>query len=186
VAISIDTNKPDVMQQAVDAGATMINSIWALRLESSLELAADLDVPVCFMHMQGTPETMQKNPTYDDVVNDVLDFLKHRIDAAINAGIKPYNIIVDPGFGFGKTLQHNLQLLQSLAEFKSLNVPLLVGMSRKGMIGTILNKPVDQRLHGSVSSAVIAAMLGADIVRVHDVPETLDAIAMVNALQQFD
>jgi dihydropteroate synthase len=186
VAISIDTNKPNVIQQAVDAGATMINSIWALRLESSLELAADLDVPVCFMHMQGTPETMQKNPTYDDVVNDVLDFLKHRIDAAINAGIKPYNIIVDPGFGFGKTLQHNLQLLQSLAEFKSLNVPLLVGMSRKGMIGTILNKPVDQRLHGSVSSAVIAAMLGADIVRVHDVPETLDAIAMVNALQQFD
>jgi dihydropteroate synthase len=186
VAISIDTNKPDVMQQAVDAGASMINSIWALRLEGSLELAADLDVPVCFMHMQGTPETMQKNPTYDDVVSDVLDFLKHRIDAAIDAGIRPHNIIVDPGFGFGKTLQHNLQLLQSLAEFKSLNVPLLVGMSRKGMIGTILNKPVDQRLHGSVSSAVIAAMLGADIVRVHDVPETLDAIAMVNALQQLD
>lgn len=186
VAISIDTNKPDVMQQAVDAGATMINSIWALRLESSLELAADLEVPVCFMHMQGTPETMQKNPTYDNVVSDVLDFLKHRIDAAINAGIKPYNIIVDPGFGFGKTLQHNLQLLQSLAEFKSLNVPLLVGMSRKGMIGTILKKAVDQRLYGSVSSAVIAAMLGADIVRVHDVPETLDAIAIVNALRQSD
>ncbi|MFT6371935.1 MAG: dihydropteroate synthase [Gammaproteobacteria bacterium] len=185
VPISIDTNKPDVMQQAVDAGATMINSIWALRLESSLELAADLDVPVCFMHMQGTPETMQKNPTYDNVVSEVLDFLKRRIDAAIDAGIKPHNIIIDPGFGFGKTLQHNLQLLKSLAEFKSLGVPLLVGMSRKGMIGTILDKPVDQRLYGSVSSAVIAAMLGADIVRVHDVPETLDAIAMVNALHQL-
>jgi dihydropteroate synthase len=185
VPISIDTNKPDVMQQAVDAGATMINSIWALRLESSLELAADLDVPVCFMHMQGTPETMQKNPTYNNVVSEVLDFLKRRIDAAIDAGIKPHNIIIDPGFGFGKTLQHNLQLLQSLAEFKSLGVPLLVGMSRKGMIGTILDKPVDQRLYGSVSSAVIAAMLGADIVRVHDVPETLDAIAMVNALHQL-
>jgi dihydropteroate synthase len=185
VPISIDTNKPDVMQQAVDAGATMINSIWALRLESSLELAADLDVPVCFMHMQGTPETMQKNPTYNNVVSEVLDFLKRRIDAAIDAGIKPHNIIIDPGFGFGKTLQHNLQLLKSLAEFKSLGVPLLVGMSRKGMIGTILDKPVDQRLYGSVSSAVIAAMLGADIVRVHDVPETLDAIAMVNALHQL-
>jgi dihydropteroate synthase len=186
VPISIDTNKPDVIQQAVDAGATMINSIWALRLESSLDLAADLDVPVCFMHMQGTPETMQRNPTYDNVVSEVMVFLKHRIEAAIVAGIKPHNIIVDPGFGFGKTLEHNLQLLQSLAEFKSLGVPLLVGMSRKGMIGTILNKPVDQRLHGSVSSAVIAAMLGADIVRVHDVAETIDAIAMVNALHNLD
>jgi len=186
VPISIDTNKPDVIQQAVDAGATMINSIWALRLESSLELAADLDVPVCFMHMQGTPETMQKNPTYNNVVIEVLDFLKHRIEVAIDAGIRPHNIIVDPGFGFGKTLDHNLQLLQSLSEFKSLGVPLLVGMSRKGMIGTILNKPVDQRLYGSVSSAVIAAMLGADIVRVHDVPETIDAIAMVNALRHFN
>jgi dihydropteroate synthase len=186
VPISIDTNKPDVIQQAVDAGATMINSIWALRLESSLDLAADLDVPVCFMHMQGTPETMQRNPTYDNVVSEVMVFLKHRIEAAIVAGIKPHNIIVDPGFGFGKTLEHNLQLLQSLAEFKSLGVPLLVGMSRKGMIGTILNKPVDQRLHGSVSSAVIAAMLGADIVRVHDVAETIDAIAMVNALRNLD
>jgi dihydropteroate synthase len=164
----------------------MINSIWALRLENSLDLAADLDVPVCFMHMQGTPETMQRNPTYDNVVSEVMVFLKHRIEAAIVAGIKPHNIIVDPGFGFGKTLEHNLQLLQSLAEFKSLGVPLLVGMSRKGMIGTILNKPVDQRLHGSVSSAVIAAMLGADIVRVHDVAETIDAIAMVNALHNLD
>jgi len=186
VSISIDTNKPDVIQQAVDAGATMINSIWALRLEGSLELAADLDVPVCFMHMQGTPETMQKNPTYDNVVTEVLDFLKSRIEAATDAGIRPHNIIVDPGFGFGKTLEHNLQLLQSLAEFKSLGASLLVGMSRKGMIGTILNKPVDQRLYGSVSSAVIAAMSGADIVRVHDVPETIDAIAMVNALRHLN
>jgi dihydropteroate synthase len=183
--VSIDTNKPGVMQQAVDAGATIINSIWALQLENSLELAADLGVPVCLMHMQGAPETMQKNPTYKDVVSEVLDFLKRRIDAAIDAGIEQRNIIIDPGFGFGKTLQHNLQLLQSLAEFKSLEVRLLVGMSRKRMIGTILDKPVDQRLHGSVSSAVIAAMLGADIVRVHDVPETLDAIAMVNALRQL-
>jgi dihydropteroate synthase len=185
VPISIDTNKPGVMMQAVDAGATIINSIWALQLDNSLEVAAELGVPVCFMHMQGTPETMQKNPTYNDVVSEVLDFLKQRIDAAIDVGIKQGNIIIDPGFGFGKTLQHNLQLLKSLTEFKSLGVPLLVGMSRKRMIGTIIDKPVDQRLHGSVSSAVIAAMLGADIVRVHDVPETIDAIAMVNALHQL-
>jgi dihydropteroate synthase len=185
VPISIDTNKPGVMQQAVDAGATIINSIWALQLDNSLEVAAELGVPVCFMHMQGTPETMQINPTYDDVVEEVLDFLRQRIDAAVNAGIDPSNIIVDPGFGFGKTLQHNLQLLKSLPRFKSLGVPLLVGMSRKGMIGTILDKPIDRRLYGSISTAVIAAMLGADIVRVHDVPETLDAIAMVNALNQY-
>ena len=185
VPISIDTNKPEVMQQAVLAGATIINSIWALQLENSLEVAADLGVPVCLMHMQGTPETMQNNPTYNDVVGEVMDFLKQRIDAAIDAGIDQTNIIIDPGFGFGKTLQHNLQLLKSLAQFKSLDVPLLVGMSRKRMIGSILDKPVDQRLYGSVSSAVIAAMLGADIVRVHDVPETLDAIAMVNALHRL-
>ena len=185
VPISIDTNKPGVMRQAVEAGATIINSIWALQLDNSLKVAAELGVPVCFMHMQGTPGTMQENPTYKDVVSEVLDFLKQRIDAAIDAGIDQNNIIIDPGFGFGKTLQHNLQLLKSLDRFKSLEVPLLVGMSRKRMIGTILDKPVDQRLYGSVSSAVIAAMLGADIVRVHDVPETLDAIAMVNALHHF-
>ena len=186
IPISIDTNKPGVMQQAVEAGATLINSIWALRLENSLEIAAELGVSVCMMHMQGTPESMQKNPGYSNVVAEVKDFLQQRIDAAINAGIKQDNIIVDPGFGFGKTLQHNLLLLRSLAEIKSLGVPLLVGMSRKSMIGTILDKPVDQRLYGSISTAVIAAMLGADIVRVHDVPQTLDAIAMVNALNEVE
>lgn len=185
VPISIDTSKPAVMQQAVAAGATIINSIWALQLENSLEVAAELGVPVCLMHMQGTPETMQENPAYGDVVTEVLDFLRQRIDAAIDAGIEQGNIIIDPGFGFGKTLQHNFQLLNSLDRFSTLEVPLLVGMSRKKMIGSILDKPVDQRLFGSVSSAVIAAMLGADIVRVHDVPETLDAIAIVNALHQF-
>ena len=184
IPISIDTNKPGVMQQAVDAGATLINSIWALRLDNSLEIAAELGVSVCLMHMQGTPETMQKNPGYTDVVAEVVDFLQQRIDAAIKAGVKQSNIIVDPGFGFGKTLQHNLLLLKSLPEFKSLGVPLLVGLSRKSMIGTILDKPVDQRLYGSISTAVIAAMLGADIIRVHDVPQTLDAIAMVNALNE--
>jgi dihydropteroate synthase len=184
IPISIDTNKPEVMQQAVDAGASMINSIWALQQENSLETAAKLDVPVCLMHMQGTPETMQQNPTYKDVVAEVMEFLRQRIEAAISAGIIQSNIIIDPGFGFGKTLQHNLLLLSSLAEFKSLGVPLLVGMSRKSMIGMILDKPVDARLYGSIASAVIAALLGADIVRVHDVAETIDAISIVNAMKQ--
>jgi dihydropteroate synthase len=137
------------------------------------------------MHMQGTPETMQKNPSYKDVVAEVMEFLEQRIEAAISAGIKQGNIIIDPGFGFGKTLQHNLLLLKSLAEFKSLGVPLLVGMSRKSMIGMILDKPVDARLYGSIASAVIAALLGADIVRVHDVAETIDAISIVNAMNEL-
>ena len=182
IPISIDTNKSAVMQAAVEAGANIINSVWALRLEDSLQVAAQLGVPVCLMHMQGTPETMQRNPSYGDVVAEVMAFLRQRIDAAMAAGIARDNIIVDPGFGFGKTLEHNLLLLQALPKFRELGVPLLVGMSRKGMIGAILNKPADQRLHGSVAAAVMAAMLGADIVRVHDVAETADALAMVRAL----
>jgi dihydropteroate synthase len=184
IPISIDTSKPQVMQKAVEAGATLINSIWALQQDNSLEIAARLGVPVCLMHMQGTPETMQKNPTYVDVAAEVMEFLQQRIDAAVGAGIDRSNIIVDPGFGFGKTLQHNLLLLKSLHQFKSLGVPILVGMSRKSMIGIILDKPVDERLYGSISTAVIAALLGADIVRVHDVAETIDAIAMVNAMNE--
>jgi len=132
--------------------------------------------------MQGTPDTMQQNPSYQDVVAEVLEFLQVRIDAALAAGIALHNIIVDPGFGFGKTLQHNLLLLKSLSEFRKLGVQVLVGMSRKGMIGAILDKPADQRLYGSLSAAVIAAVQGVDIVRVHDVAETADALAMVRAL----
>ena len=182
IPISIDTGKPGVMQAAVDAGASMINSIWALRQPGELQTAAELGVPVCLMHMQGTPETMQKNPVYEDVVGEVREFLARRIDAAVDAGIEPGNIIVDPGFGFGKTIDHNLLLLRNLDELRSLGVPLLAGLSRKKMIGTILDKPVDERLYGSLSVAVIAAMLGADILRVHDVGATVDALAMVRAL----
>jgi dihydropteroate synthase len=182
IPISIDTNKPGVMQAAVNAGATMINSIWALQLDDSLQVAADLAVPVCLMHMQGTPATMQQNPAYTNVVSEVLDFLKARMDAALDAGIAQQHIIVDPGFGFGKTIEHNLLLIASLPVFRQLGVPVLAGLSRKGMIGKILDKPADQRLYGSLSVTVMAAMLGADIVRVHDVAETLDAIAMVKAL----
>jgi dihydropteroate synthase len=182
IPISIDTNKPGVMRAAVAAGASMINSVSALRDEDALRAAAQLDVPVCLMHMQGTPETMQQKPSYVDVVAEVMAFLRQRIDAALQAGVAAHNIIVDPGFGFGKTLQHNLLLLKSLTQFRELGVPVLVGMSRKGMIGAIVDKPVDQRLYGSISAAVIAAMLGADIVRVHDVAETADALAIVRAL----
>ena len=179
IPISIDTSKPGVMQAAVKAGATMINSIWALQLDDSMQIAADLKVP-----MQGSPTTMQQNPSYADVVGEVKDFLKARIDAAVDAGIALEHIIIDPGFGFGKTIEHNLLLLKSLSEFKQLGVPVLAGLSRKSMIGTILDRPVDQRLYGSLSTAVMAAMLGADILRVHDVAETLDAIKMVTALGQ--
>jgi dihydropteroate synthase len=182
IPISIDTNKSTVMRVAVNAGADIINSIWALRLGDSLQVAAELDVPVCLMHMQGNPDTMQQNPSYQDVVAEVLEFLQARIDAALTAGIATHNIIVDPGFGFGKTLEHNLLLLKSLPAFRKLGVQVLVGMSRKGMIGAILDKPADQRLYGSLSVAVIAAMQGADILRVHDVAETADALAMVRAL----
>ncbi len=185
IPVSIDTSKPEVMRQAVEAGATMINSIWALQQNNELETAAELGVSVCLMHMQGTPGTMQNNPTYTDVVAEVMEFLQQRIDAAVDAGINKTSIIVDPGFGFGKTLQHNLLLLNSLEKLKSLGVPLLVGMSRKRMIGLILDKPVDARLYGSLATAVIAALLGADIVRVHDVAETVDAVAIVNAMKQL-
>jgi len=184
IPISIDTNKPGVMQSAVAAGASMINSIWALRIDDSLEIAADLGVPVCLMHMQGSPETMQKDPSYQDVVSEVRDFLSQRIEAAVAAGIALENIIIDPGFGFGKTIEHNLLLLKSLARFRELGVAVLAGLSRKSMIGMLLDKPVDQRLYGSLSMAVMAAMLGADILRVHDVAQTVDALTMVKALQQ--
>ncbi len=184
IPISIDTNKSGVMRAAVDAGASMINSIWALQLDDSLQVAAELDVPVCLMHMQGTPATMQQNPVYTDVVGEVKEFLARRIDAALDAGIDLDRIIIDPGFGFGKTIEHNLLLLKSLAEFRDLGAAVMAGLSRKKMIGTILDKPVDQRLFGSIALAVIAAMQGADILRVHDVSATADALAMVSALEQ--
>jgi dihydropteroate synthase len=184
IAISIDTNKSDVIRESVDAGADIVNSIWALRLDDSLQTAAELGVTVCLMHMQGDPETMQINPKYTDVVSEVLKFLAERLDAAIEAGIPKSRIIVDPGFGFGKTLEHNLQILKSLASFKSLGVPVLAGLSRKGMIGNITGRDIKQRLAGSLTTSVIAAMSGADIVRVHDVAETIDAVKIIRKLNE--
>lgn len=176
IPISIDTSKPEVMRAAVAAGASMINDVRALREEGALAAAAELNVPVCLMHMQGEPRTMQANPHYDDVVSEVYRFLEARINAALAAGITRHHLLIDPGFGFGKTLEHNLLLLKELNRFKALGVPLLVGISRKAMIGQILDKPVEQRVYGSLAAAVLALSQGADILRVHDVAATVDVL----------
>jgi dihydropteroate synthase len=183
VPVSVDTSKPEVMRLAVAAGAAMVNDVCALQEAGALEVCAGLSVPVCLMHMQGLPRTMQQAPQYTDVVWDVGQFFEERITACEQAGITRNRLILDPGFGFGKTLQHNLNLLRRLGEFSLLKLPILVGVSRKSMIGALLdNRPVDGRLYGSVAAAVIAAMNGAKIIRVHDVKATVDAIRIVNAV----
>ena len=184
IPISIDTSKPDVMQQAIEAGASMINDVNALRAEGAVELAAKLNVPVCIMHMQGQPRTMQHTPNYNNVVREVKEFLQQRIEVCLKEGIKKENIIIDPGFGFGKTLDHNLSLFKHLEEFTQLGVPLLVGMSRKSMIGAVLNDaPADERLHGSVTLAALAAWMNTNILRVHDVKATSDALKLCIAVK---
>ena len=177
--ISIDTSKSEVMRAAVAAGAGMINDVYALRLDDALDAAAALKVPVCLMHMQGEPRTMQDAPHYDDVVSDVRRFLAERIFACEMSGIDKKRIVADPGFGFGKTLEHNLALLRALDEFSALGVPLLVGLSRKGMIGTLTGRDRHaDRVAGSAAAALIAVQKGAAIVRVHDVAATRDALAV--------
>ena len=184
IPISIDTSKTEVMQQAIEAGASMINDVNALQADGAVELAAKLNVPVCIMHMQGQPRTMQHTPEYKDVVQEVKEFLQQRIDVCLKAGIKKENIIIDPGFGFGKTLEHNLALFKHIPEFEKLGIPLLVGVSRKSMIGTILNNAAaDKRLHGSIALATLAAWMGANILRVHDVKETADALKCCQAVK---
>ena len=183
VPLSIDTSKPEVMQVAVQAGASLINDVNGLRAEGALEVAAESGAKVCVMHMQGEPRTMQKSPHYEDVLADVIAFLAGRIDDCLEYGIERQNIIVDPGIGFGKTLQHNLTLLNGVARMRSeLNCELLIGVSRKSMIDAILGRPVDQRMAGSVGLAVQAALNGAKILRVHDVAETHDAIRCAEAV----
>ncbi|MES9991025.1 MAG: dihydropteroate synthase [Candidatus Thiodiazotropha sp.] len=186
VPISVDTNKPQVMREAVTAGAGMINDIMALQEPGALQAAAEAAVPVCLMHMQGKPRTMQNAPQYDNVVDEVREFLKQRLDAAEAAGLPRHNMLVDPGFGFGKTLAHNLSLLKDLSTLHELGVPILVGISRKSMIGAILGDvPVDDRLIGSVAAAVVAVIDGAAIIRVHDVKETVDALKVVSAVRSI-
>src|ERR1700722_3500501 len=178
IPISIDTSKPDVMRAAVAAGAGMINDVYALRQDGALDTASELKVPVCLMHMLGEPRTMQDDPHYDDVVSDVRRFLAERIFACEMSGIDKKKIIVDPGFGFGKKLEHNLALLRALDQFAALGVPLMVGLSRKAMIGTLTGRDIDGRAVGSAAAAMIAVQRGAMIVRVHDVAATRDALAV--------
>jgi dihydropteroate synthase len=183
IPISIDTSKPEVMQKAVAEGADMINDVNALRADGAIETCAELAVPVCLMHMQGQPRTMQQDPRYADVVQDVGDFLQQRSQACVAAGMAPDQIVIDPGFGFGKTLQHNLDLLSGLDAICGLELPVLVGISRKSMLGAIIDKPVDDRLYAGIAAAVIAYMKGARLFRVHDVAPIRDALAVCDALQ---
>ena len=179
--ISVDTSKAQVMVESAKVGMDLINDIRALQEPQALETALKLRLPVCLMHMQGQPRTMQANPYYDDVVGEVLEFLKKRTALCLEEGMKPENIIWDVGFGFGKTVQHNYKLLQQLARFAAEGFPLLAGLSRKSMIGAVLDKTVEQRAMGSVAGALIAAMNGATILRVHDVEQTADALKIWQA-----
>lgn len=183
--VSIDTSKAVVMAEAVMAGAAFINDVRALREPGALEAARAADVPVCLMHMQGQPRSMQSAPTYVDVVAEVVAFLDDRIAACGEAGIDKSQIIVDPGFGFGKNLEHNFQLLEQFESFHDLDVPVLAGMSRKSMLGQLLGREVTERLAGSIALATIAAQKGAQIIRVHDVKQTVDAVKVVSMLNAY-
>ena len=184
VPISVDTYKPEVMRAAIASGAAMINDIFALRQPGAVEAVAGSDCAVCLMHMQGEPLTMQKSPDYDDVLGEVRGFLDERLRLAEAAGIARDRLVIDPGFGFGKTLAHNLELLRRLDELAANGVPVLAGLSRKSMLGSLTGRPVDQRLAASVSAALLAAQRGASILRVHDVAATRDALALWQAVIQ--
>lgn len=184
IPLSIDTYKVEVARRALDEGADLINDISALRFDTAMvSLVAREKIPVVLMHMQGTPQTMQQNPDYRDVLGEVKDFLRHRIEFALMAGVGPAQIIIDPGIGFGKGLDHNLLLLQGLPAFSSLGRPLLVGASRKTFIGKILAAGPDERLEGSLAAAVVAVLGGANMLRVHDVKETRKAVRIADALR---
>jgi len=183
--ISIDTMKPRVMAAALDAGADLVNDVNALRGPGALEAVAASGCGVCLMHMQGTPQTMQAEPRYDDVVAEVTAFLAARMEAAVQAGIDVNRIIVDPGFGFGKTRAHNVALFRALDGFKALG-PVLVGVSRKGLFGEITGRPPGERMVPSIAAAVLAARAGAAILRVHDVAATVDALKVLAALGTAD
>ena len=182
IPVSVDTSKPEVMREAIQAGAGLINDVNALRSEGALVQAAALGVPVCLMHMQGRPDTMQQAPRYDSVLDEVQAFLTERIGACVEQGIPHGDILVDPGFGFGKTLMHNLELLHGLGELEKLGCPLLVGLSRKSMLGTLTGREPEQRVAASVAAALLAVERGASIVRVHDVAETVDVLKVLEAV----
>jgi len=183
IVISVDTYKPRVMEQVIDMGVAMINDVFALQQPGAIDIIKKSNVGICLMHMQGTPKTMQVNPTYKDVVNEVKLFLEERAHSLITEGIQTERIILDPGFGFGKTFEHNITLLQNLESFQSLEFPLLVGLSRKSFIRKILSGDHDDHLSGSISAAILSILKGAKIVRVHDVKETQSAIKIMQIAQ---
>ena len=180
VIISVDTSNPELIRQCPAAGAGLINDVRALAREGALEASASAALPVCLMHMQGSPKDMQNAPGYDDIITDIAGFLAQRVKACNDAGIANDRILLDPGFGFGKTLEHNLELLSRLDELQALKLPLLIGVSRKRMIGTITGRSEKDRIPGSIAAAVIGVMNGARLVRTHDVAETVDAIKICN------
>ncbi len=184
VLLSVDTYKPEIMAEVIKLGANMINDIYALQKPGALDIIAASDVAVVLMHMQNIPENMQINPTYHHLVPEITCFLQSRVDACLSKGVAETNIILDPGFGFGKTTAHNLQLLKNLSSLKKMGYPILAGLSRKASIGEILSLPVEKRLYGSISAHVIAVMQGASIIRTHDIKPTVEAIKIATAVLQ--
>lgn len=183
IAISVDTYKPQVMKEVIDMDVAMINDVYALRQPGAIDVVKTSKVGICLMHMQGTPQTMQINPQYINVVSEVKSFLEARANDLVSDGIDKSRIILDPGFGFGKTFEHNIELLQHLESFKSLKLPLLVGLSRKSFIRKILNGEHDDHLSGSIAAAIFSVIKGAKILRVHDIKETKSALNIINVAQ---
>jgi len=184
VPISVDTYKPEVMRAAIAHGAAMINDIYGLRMQGALEAVAQSDCAVCLMHMQGEPLTMQQSPVYTDVIAEVRDFLGARAAAAIAAGVLPERLVLDPGFGFGKSVEHNLQLMRHLPELSTGGLPILAGVSRKSILGAVTGRAVADRLPASLAAALLAAQRGASILRVHDVAATRDVLAVWSAVER--
>jgi len=186
IPVSVDTSKPDLMRAAIAAGAGMINDVNALSAPGAIAAVADADVPVCLMHMLGEPRTMQAAPQYEDIVADIINYLGRRVAECEDGGIARSRLLLDPGFGFGKTLNHNLVLLRDLGALRALDLPLLVGISRKSMLGAVTGRAVNERLIAGVAAAVMAVERGARIVRVHDVAETVDALKIWQAVMDAD
>jgi len=184
VPLSIDTYKPEVMRAAIEAGADIVNDVCALQEPNALEIVAASKVGVCLMHMQGRPQTMQVDPQYQDVVAEVTSFLATRLKAAEAMGISRERVLLDPGFGFGKRTEHNITLLNQLSSLQSLGLPLLIGLSRKSVLGQVVGSEVDERIHASIAASVVSVMKGANIVRVHDVKPTVDALKIVSAVMK--
>lgn len=182
VVVSIDTSKPEVARLAVAAGAGMINDVYGLRAEGMVEVVAETGVAACIMHMQGEPRTMQQDPHYDDLMSEIYGFLVERVETAVAAGVRREQLLIDPGFGFGKTVEHNLEILRRLRELRSLGLGVVIGTSRKSTIGAVLDAPVEQRLLGTAATCAVAIANGADIIRVHDVAEMTQVARMTDAI----